>query len=175
MYLVGARLLKSARFDLADISTTAFNLFCLGRIWNPGLAFPMYSTFRTLGFGRGRARRPRGIASKPGWGTDSPATWKKYSVRGARNRSGCRVAGVSDEPEGTLSACPRFAAGTAVEIPFGVRAEDFSAVDGSVEVRDEANGFCTIGYVGVGDVVMQRAFVDWSPAWRDFARGRRTL
>jgi len=51
-----------------------------------------------------------------------------------------------------------FAAGTAVEIPFGARVEDFSAVDRPLEVRDEANGLCTIGYVGVGDVVMQKSF-----------------
>ena len=157
MYLAGARLLKSARFDLVFISTTAFNLFCLGRIWQSRFGVPYVLDFQDPWFQPRSNAKTTQYRFKAWVGGRLSRYLEKFSVRGARG-----LVAVSSEYLTNLNAryphAQAFAAGTAVEIPFGARVEDFSAVDRPLEVRDEANGLCTIGYVGVGDVVMQKSF-----------------
>jgi len=157
VYSTGATLLKSGRFDLVYISTTAFNLFCLGRLWQRRFGVPYVLDFQDPWF------RPRSTTKttrhrfKAWVGNWLSRYLESFAVGGAKG-----LIAVSPDYLASLSAryprAPAFAAGRSAVIPFGVRVEDFSAGDGPKGAPQKAIGLHTISYVGVGDVVMQKSF-----------------
>ena len=156
MYRAGAALLRRKKFDVAFISTTAFNFFCLGRLWRRGFGLPYILDFQDPWF-----RENEGLKT-------TRHVWKgRIGNRLARHMERFAV----EKAEGLVSVSPNyletlkrrypkarpFGRGNLVTIPFGARSADFPPSKSTPEPASRDRRL-TISYVGVGGVVMEKSF-----------------
>lgn len=158
----GVRLVRSGRFDVVLITTTAFNLFVLGRLWKRAAGVPYVLDFQDPWY------RPRGSTGS----TNHPAkeavgNWISRALEAFALGGADGVMSVSPDYLGELtSRYPEAAAwreGRSAVIPFGGTRADWSAVDRASPILARRTAQFTVAYVGVGGNVMQKSF-------RHFAR-----
>jgi hypothetical protein len=158
VYLAGNRLLSAQRFDLIFFSTTAFNFFCLGRIWERRFGVPYVLDFQDPWY-----RDKRGLRTSSHWikawiGNSLARYFESFAVRSAK-----ALVSVSPRYLEQLKArypkASTFAKGRQATIPFGALPSDALNVANLLQrapsIQDNIR---TIAYVGVGGVVMQRSF-----------------
>jgi glycosyltransferase involved in cell wall biosynthesis len=153
IYQAGSELLRRHHFDLVLFSTTAFNLFCLGRLWQRRFGVPYILDFQDPWF------RDRPAASQT-----TKHVWK--------SRIGNLLASLMErfaveKAKGLLSVSPHYLAtlkqrypnaiafadgGHAETIPFGGREPDYPAP------MQRAHPPFIIAYVGAGGALMEKSF-----------------
>lgn len=152
----GRALLRERRFDLVYLSSTQFNLFCLGPIWKRLCGVPYVLDFHDPWYRPGQRITTGGAAWKSSLGNSLSRYMEAFAVNSAAGL-------VSVSPEYLRVLRDRYpgaeglAEGRAVTIPFGVREEDFDASppDGISEGRSPS---FDVVYVGVGAEIMAKSF-----------------
>jgi hypothetical protein len=152
IYRTGSQLLRSNRFDLVFFSTTAFNLFCLGRLWQQRFGVPYVLDFQDPWF------RERPAAT--------PTTKHVWKAR-IGNALASKMEGFAVwKAAGLLSVSPHylqtlrqrypdstaFIEGRTETIPFGAREADYP------DPVARAHPPFIIAYVGAGGALMERSF-----------------
>jgi len=156
MFSAGNKLLRKKHFDLVFFSTTAFNFFCLGRLWLLRFRVPYVLDFQDPWF----RNEPSIVTSKHVWkariGNFISSFLEGYAVNKAAGLVSVSPHYLSTLKQRYPKALP-FRKGAVATIPFGALARDF---EGSVATdRPEGNvPSLTITYVGAGGVVMERSF-----------------
>lgn len=152
----GDRLLAGQHFDLVYITTTQFNVFCLGRWWKSRFGTPYVLDFHDPWYRPGEQITTGGARWKSALGNILARYMESYAVRGAAG-----VVSVSPEYLRVLRARYPGAAGLAegrgVTLPFSVREDDFSLVAPKREDDAKSRIFNVI-YVGVGAEIMAKGF-----------------
>jgi len=158
VYLVGKRVLSAQRFDLIFFSTTAFNFFCLGRIWERRYGVPYVLDFQDPWY-----RDQVGLRTSRHWvkarvGNSLAKYFESFAVRSAK-------ALVSVSPNYLIQLRTRYPSAIAFEkgrhatIPFGALPSDILNAEKLLRRQSPVpDNVRTIAYVGVGGVVMQRSF-----------------
>ena len=153
MYQAGAVALRRQKYDLVFISTTAFNFFCLGRLWRGKFGTPYILDFQDPWF-----REIKGLkTTKHVWKGRLGNRLSCYMERFAVQKADGLVSVSPNYLEVLKSRYPKaasFEKGNFATIPFGARLDDFPPAVTS----NKPNGTLTIGYVGVGSVVMEKSF-----------------
>jgi glycosyltransferase involved in cell wall biosynthesis len=153
MYQAGATALRRQKYDLVFISTTAFNFFCLGRLWRRQFGTPYILDFQDPWF-----RESRGLkTTKHVWKGRIGNRLSRYMEFFAVQKADGMVSVSPNYLEVLKSRYPTsvsFERGNFATIPFGARGDDFPPVTTSKKPGVPL----TIGYVGVGSVVMEKSF-----------------
>lgn len=156
-YRRGCELLSARRYDLVYISTTQFNLFCLGPLWKKHCGVPYVLDFHDPWYRPGERITTGGARWKSAVGNSISRFMERYAVS---NAAGI----VSVSPEYLRILCERypdapcFQNGIAATIPFGVREEDFAAAGSAATAKRDAKDVFDVVYVGVGAEIMAKSF-----------------
>ena len=149
----GSELLQSGRFQLAYISTTQFNFFCLGPWWKKKFALPYILDFQDPWYRHGQSIKTTSNWTKANLGNQLAAILERIAVSHAHGL-------VSVSPnylamlEKRYSRAPAFQNKCTAVIPFGFTETDFSnpiKTNLSRSVKE-------IVYVGVGSELMAKSF-----------------
>jgi glycosyltransferase involved in cell wall biosynthesis len=153
MYQAGAAALRRQKYDLVFISTTAFNFFCLGRLWRRKFGIPYILDFQDPWF-----RESQGLkTTKHVWKGRIGNRLSRYMERFAVQKADGLVSVSPNYLEVLKDRYPEarsFKKRNFATIPFGARLDDFRAA----RIAKKPDQPLTIGYVGVGSVVMERSF-----------------
>jgi hypothetical protein len=153
IYQAGSELLRRHRFDLVLFSTTAFNLFCLGRLWQRRFSVPYILDFQDPWF---RERPAASQTTKHVWkawiGNVLASLMEGFAVEKAKG-----LLSVSPHYLATLKqrypSATAFADGGHTEtIPFGGREADYPVP------MPRAHPPFIIAYVGAGGALMEKSF-----------------
>lgn len=157
VFMLGNQILKGNKFDVVYISTTAFNFFCLGRIWQTLSGTPYILDFQDPWFRPGKNIVTTKHRVKF-WISSKLAKYlESFSVHGA-----CGIVSVS--PNYLQDLRLRYPSADALQsdrqavIPFGVLPLDFEKTRPVGRRVDCAENIRTITYVGVGASIMRRSF-----------------
>lgn len=153
LYWAGSRLLLREKFDLVFFSTTAFNFFCLGRIWQRKFCTPYILDFHDPWYRtQASPRTTRHIWKQ--WVANKLASLMEGSAvtkaAGLVSVSPTYLAVLRDR----YPAAKAFQAEANAVIPFGALLSDFNRLAQSRQVNRPLN----IVYVGAGGVLMERGF-----------------
>jgi glycosyltransferase involved in cell wall biosynthesis len=169
----GNRLLAERRFDVVYISTTQFNLFCLGRLWKSRFGTPYVLDFHDPWYRPGERITTGGARWKSALGNFLARYMERYALAGAAG-----VVSVSSDYLRVLRERYPRASGLAeargVTMPFAVREEDFALISPA----DEANAMSRtleVGYVGVGAEIMAKSFREIADSMKRLRRKRDPL
>jgi hypothetical protein len=164
MYLAGCAAIRTRAFDLAFISTTAFNFFCLGPLWRRRFGLPFVLDFQDPWYRETSGPQTTKHLIKAKVSNALARYMEAYSVRHAEG-----LIAVSPNYLSVLKKryprAPAFENGNAVTIPFGGMSSDFTLHTRDANERGRA---LRVAYVGVGSVLMRRSF-------QRIARGLRRL
>jgi len=170
----GLRLVRSGRFDVVLITTTAFNLFTLGRLWKHATGVPYVLDFQDPWY---RSRGSTGSTNHPvkeAVGNWSSGALEAFAVGGADG-----LMSVSPDYLAELtSRYPEAAAwreGRSAVIPFGGNWADWSAVDEVPPISARRTAQFTVAYVGVGGNVMKKSIRHFAESVAALREKRRHL
>src|SRR5437773_667343 len=157
LYLEGTRLLARRHFDIVYITTTSFNLFCLGRFWQRRFGIPYVLDFQDPWY----RLRPTIVTTKHWfkfWVSEKLAKYlEAFAVNGATGV-------VSVSPNYLIDLRERYPlargckVGRNAVIPFGVLPLDLDVARKRARQSSTDEILRTIAYVGVGAAIMQRSF-----------------
>jgi hypothetical protein len=154
IYRVGSKMLSREKFDLVFFSTTAFNFFCLGRLWKRRFGVPYVLDLQDPWF----REMPAKIATtkhvfKTKIGNALSRHMERFAIETADGI-------ISVSPNYLLTMRERYPEARAIRtgriatIPFGAFEQDFGALPKS----DLRPAPLTIAYVGAGGFLMAKSF-----------------
>jgi hypothetical protein len=157
MYHRGCALLASKRFDLVYITTTVFNFFCLGRMWQRRFGVPYVLDFHDPWY-----RPNQSVTSTPhrfkAWLSNRLARhMEAYAVKKAAGLIAVSPDYLHDL-RGRYPSAKALKSGRCAAIPFGVLPLDFELARQEAGTNKDENEIREIVYVGVGAEIMAKSF-----------------
>jgi hypothetical protein len=157
MYQRGCELLATGRFDLVYITTTVFNFFCLGRLWQRRCGLPYILDFHDPWF-RPKLNTASTHHRFKAWLSNRLAIhMEAYAVK---NASGLIAVSPDylQELRRRYPSATTFQKGHFAAIPFGVLPLDFDLSRQQAEAKKDEREIREVIYVGVGAEIMAKSF-----------------
>lgn len=153
MYRAGIELLQKGQFDLVFFSTTAFNFFCLGRLWRSKFHVPYVLDFQDPWFRNEMSLATTKHVRKAQIGNLLASLSERFAVSKADGLVSVSTDYLSVLQRRYPKAYAFQKQNTAI-IPFGALESDFCRQT----LADASRRPLVISYVGAGGVVMERSF-----------------
>ncbi|MDB6171246.1 MAG: hypothetical protein JWL59_557 [Chthoniobacteraceae bacterium] len=159
MFRLGLKVLKSKRFDLVYISTTQFNLFCLGRLWLALCGVPYVLDYHDPWFRRQTHYVTTQIGIKS-WLTSALAKPLEYFAVGKASGIVSVSEGYLEQLRDSYGDLDCLSAEHAVVIPFGAAENDLIAAGRSKKISELESRklLLEVIYVGAGGTIMAKSF-----------------